>query len=240
MKLLIPELKITDLLTNKGFNKFKDNFTLQSIEFKNVDNKEDLSPQFTGEVLQFDSNGNEKTFCYYSDYLPHAVSNLSKSYLKELKQESKDIYATDARVNFLNQKLREIHLIIEKYRSAAHLESPEKELIISELEKLSDRLSDKMNDLIEVADDKITFDLKKNEVLLLFKLFHELGIIKGITIYDLWRFVEKHINFRDHQEIKSANKSFNTEMARLNKSKGNRFQFNDIALINLIREILKI
>lgn len=238
--LTIPDLKITDLLTKKGINRFKDKFSLQADEFKNLDLKERLSPEFTAEIYVTDIKGNESKYDYSQHYFPRALSKMSEIYLKDLKGEAYNIYATDARINFLNQKLSEIQQVIENYRCVEDLNSTDKAMIISELEKLSDRLSNKMQDLVQVSNDKITFNLKKNEVLILFKLFHELDIIKGISIYELMRFVENHINFKDSKEIKGANKSLNTEIARMTTAEGGKVQLNKTALLKLINSILKL
>lgn len=240
MTLNVPDLKITDLLTDIGVIDFKNKFSLNADQFRDLDSYDRVNVKFEQKVVVTDKEGNETEYDYYDDYLKPAISKLPNTYLKDLKLKAKGIYSTDARINFLKQKEKELHSVIGAYKETIHLNSTDNELIISELENLSDRLNDRIEDLTQLANDKITFNLNKNQVLLLFRLLHELSIIKGITIYDLMHFLENHVNFKNHQEIKGANKSLNTELTRLKKSVKGVYKLNDQALLDLINDILKI
>lgn len=238
--LFIPEILITGLLTAKGLKSFKNTFSLQADEFKHVVHEQQLNPDFKNIIDVTDEKGNEYNYKYHENYFVETISKMSKIYLKRLKIDSQEIYSSSARVNFLKQKTKEIHKVIDAYREVKHLNTKERALIIAKLESLSDRLTERMVELMFVKEDKITFNLNKNQVLMLFKLFHELDIIKGINIYDLMHFVERQVNFKNNQEIRNANKSLNTELARLKKSNSGKIQLDDTALLDLIKNILKI
>lgn len=239
--LFIPELNISSLITAEGINKFKAEFSRQSVEFdKMIDVVSILKLPFNSKITIINNNGDEAEYEYFQDYFRVAINRIPDNFYKKLKVEGKKIYSDNARINFYKTKQIEVLKTLNYYSGCNHINSTEKDEIKNQLEVISDKLNKRILGLSDVANDKITFNIDKGEVLYLLKLLLELKIITGISIYELMKFAEKHFNYSKHTKISSANKSLSTYISRLETKRGNKLSYTDTDLLNFFKGVLDI
>jgi flagellin-specific chaperone FliS len=226
----MDRISFKHILNEERFYKLKREFLLQDIVFQSFRHTKDgesvkiddsinsINVSFEKETIddfELDSYGEsysgksntvdvEYSMNFYDDYLYPKMKNqldyLKQSFEKEIK--AKAIYETTAIQRFCSNKLKTLAQLIDDLNNSCYLDSSFKIKIIKELEKLYEYIN-----TVHLAETlniprKIPFKLTKNQVVVLFSLFHKNKIIGEIPPLDLHRLIEAFFTYYDDKELK--------------------------------------
>ncbi len=237
-KLHVPRIS-TDTFLNKGkFIQLKAYFYQNDMQFSSMDEFQ-FDKHITGlkgvipaRIATFDMNGGEFEYVFDIDYLPVALDHYSKTFLGEVWLESRSIYGPDAKIDYLEQHSNNILKALDHLPKIKFLNAVQKDKVKTTMDTLLDAIDERISQLKLKKTNKLQLNLKKGDAVYLFKILHELNIIKGIPIYDVMRFVEDNFNFSGNKEINGANKALNTYLTRHPVTK-----FEKETLIDFINKI---
>lgn len=142
---------------------------------------------------------------YVTQALPEMVNDFVQNFSKTI--HDKAIYGTDSLIEFKSIKLQELNEITDKVEQASYLDNDFKATIIDSIEKAYHYINYYKHN---TAEDKIKFNLNKNEVVTLFHLLLKKGYIKGYKA-DLSRFIDANFQYLSgtegiHKDITSSGK----------------------------------
>ena len=147
------------------------------------------------EVEVFHAELEEKDF---SVELEKSFEFLFEDYCKRFIAEIdlKGIFTKDLLAGFIKSKLARIDQLKSFYIDESDIEPDIKKMILNFLDKLYEYISNFNLDNIQISD-KIKFKLSKNEVILLFQIMLNKGVISGMVPNDLYRILERHVLYKD-------------------------------------------
>lgn len=235
----LPIINIDTFFGQEEFLKLKASFYRNDIQFSSMDEMEyakhikGLKGVIPIRISNLNKDGDEFHYIFENDYLLPALNDFRTAYLKRVKEEGQKIYGADARIDFLIKHSKIILKALSRMSKINYITTGQKVYIKVTLEGLLDIFEERIDQLKTKKAKKLQLNLSKGDALYLFKVLHELNLIKGSSIYDIMHFVEDNFNYAGNKEIKGANKALNTYLGRHSVTK-----FDKKTLLDFFKRIL--
>lgn len=147
-----------------------------------------------------------------NEFLPLKLSEMIELYKKKLitKTDKDNIYGSEALVNYRDRYVKKLNTIQLKVETSSFLNKFEKGIIFESIDKLRTFLKEKFLDEINLPN-KIPLKLPLNQIIGLFYLLHEKGLITGIHVKDLMELVQlffKYGRAGKYHDINTAQKVY--------------------------------
>lgn len=243
------ELKLffVDSFPENMLKDFKSIYSYATIENQGYDIRYIIYPASSDVVansnpIQYypSSNPKEVKVNFFDDFLPVYFENSLKKYKQEYLYEIiKQPLSRDATYTFLDSKIDEIQIWIEKTKSLYNLKGLKEfqKATTKELQNLRIEFESHLPKSLENFNhDKIKLKMGKNEIYFLFKYLNNKGFIESseFTNDRVSELLEKHFLFYDkklksYQEIRGM-KKYIQNLERDKFRKNNEDNFNDFEL----------